>query len=40
MARKGKSTEEIVEIAVVAGGMGMLNGFNDGLGVPLEDEAH
>lgn len=32
--------QEIVEIVVVAGGMAMLNGFNDGLGVPLEEEAH
>lgn len=34
------SAQEIVEIVVVAGGMAMLNGFNDGLGVPLEEEAH
>lgn len=33
------SPQEIVEIVVIAGGMSMLNGFNDGLGVPLEDDA-
>lgn len=33
------SAREIVEIAVVAGAMAMLNGFNDGLAVPLEQDA-
>ena len=37
--RKLFSAQEIVEIVVVVGGMSMLNGFNDGLGVPLEDGA-
>lgn len=38
--KKHFNSQEIVEIVVVAGGMSMLNGFNDGLGVPLEEEAH